>query len=201
MLDPHPSIRKAALLTVCSLDFTNQSIYLQQQLHDPALAVVKQCFAISIKTGEYLSMKSLEQSAKIRSADLEFFLVLFNYAIHIGGWQGLQIISMSQFAENSLQSRLIKDVQIYVAQWRRQQIYTSPTLQQFDELCIWLNDDKLKNLEWLKKELEFIFRLQAERLKKIKSLRKGDGIGSSVATLAFINVCPNTHYPCGFQAR
>ncbi|MFZ6844409.1 hypothetical protein [Undibacterium sp. RuTC16W] len=164
--DEHPSIRRAALVTICDIDKLNQNIYLQQRLADSNLGVVKQCFDISIKSGDYFSIENLKHLTQVWCGELEFFIRLFNYANQIGGWQELHIISLSQLAETKLHEELAKIITSYVANWKMLQIYTHPTQPELDDISAWLNIDMFQKLDLLKKDVQFILQMQTQSRKK-----------------------------------
>lgn len=161
MQDGHPSVRKSALEALCGIDPQRRTEYLQTALHDPDLALIRQCLEIATKTGDHFLYEDLEPIAKARRGEAEFFVHLVNYARNVTGWLGIHLVSLCRFADPGLREAVQMSVDTYIRDWTRLQLYASPTSKQWTEVSDWLQVDKLD----ARSELRFIFDGQAKRMK------------------------------------
>lgn len=161
MQDGHPSIRRSALGALCGIDPERRTEYLQAALHDPDVALIRQCFEIAVRTGDHLSYEDLEPIARVRRGEAEFFVHLVNYARNVTGWLGIHLVSLCQLADAGLREAVQMSVDAYIRDWTRLQLYASPTPKQWTEVSDWLQVDKLD----ARSELRFIFDGQAKRKK------------------------------------
>ncbi|MFZ6778658.1 hypothetical protein ACO0LD_17690 [Undibacterium sp. Ji83W] len=165
--DEHAGIRKSALLTLCKIDPEKLPEYVHDCIYDPSIIVVKQCMKICITTGDLLQFSALEQVAKNRKTELDFFRQIIEYATHTTPWHGLHIVSLSELADQEVRSAIQQSLRSFLAHWSRRVIYGNPTSLQFDAISSWLSKEKLDAMGHSGKELRFIFDVEASKQAKL----------------------------------
>jgi len=165
--DEHPGIRKSALLTLCKINPEKLPEYVHACLYDPSIIVVKQCMKICITTGDLVQFSVLEQVAKNRKTELDFFRQIIEYAIHTIPWHGLHIASLSELADKGVKSAIQQSLRSFLAHWSRRVIYGNPSPLQFNAILSWLNKEKLDAMGCSGNELRFIFDAEINRQAKL----------------------------------
>ncbi|MFZ6638956.1 hypothetical protein ACO0LL_04400 [Undibacterium sp. TC4M20W] len=165
--DENAGIRKSALLTLCKINPEKLPEYVHDCIYDPSIIVVKECMKICITTGDLLQFPALEQVAKNRKTELIFFRQIIEYATHTIPWHGLHIVSLTELADQRVQTAIQQSLRSFLAHWSRRVIYGNPTPLQFKTISSWLSNEKLDAMGRSGSELRFIFDAEVNRQTKL----------------------------------
>ncbi|MDR7307650.1 HEAT repeat domain-containing protein [Rhodoferax saidenbachensis] len=161
LLDVNPSLRKAALVALCSFTSATRYAYLTQALNDGDLAVVRMCFELSLNTGDHLAYDDLLPVVQARSQELDFFVRLVEYAGHVSVWLSIHLVSLTRLAGADVQGPLKPHVDNFLNRWGQQQIYFAPSKKQWADVDAWIPYETLAP----RSALRFALEGEAKRMK------------------------------------
>lgn len=159
--DANPSLRKAAVDALCNFASATRYVLLIRALRDGDMAVVRKCFALSLKTSDHLAYEDLLPIAQARGHELDFFVRLIDYAGHVSIWLGIHLVSLTRFAGVDVQLPLKPQVDAFLDQWGRRQIYTAASTKQWADVCAWLPFETFDS----QSPLRFALEGEAKRMK------------------------------------
>ena len=136
--DASPALRRAALEALCNFAPATRYAYLTRALRDDDMSVVRQSFALSLKTGDYLACDDLLPIVQARSGELDFFVSLTAYADRVSAWLGIHLVSLTRFAQADVHALLKPHVDAFLDRWARQQNYFAASQKQWADVCAWL---------------------------------------------------------------
>lgn len=136
--DTSPALRRAALEALCSLVPATRYGYLTRALLDGDMAVVRKCFELSLKTGDYLAYDDLLPIVQTRSRELEFFVSLIAYADRVSAWLGIHLVSLTRFAQAGVHASLKPHVDAFLDRWAGLHNYSAASQKQWSDVCAWL---------------------------------------------------------------
>jgi hypothetical protein len=161
LLDVHPSLRKAALVALCSFPSATRYAYLIQALNDGEPVLVRTCFELSLTTGDHLAYDDLLPVVQARSQELDFFIRLVEYAGHLPIWLSIHLASLTRLAGAEVQAPLKPYVDTFLNQWGQRQIYFAPSKKQWADVNAWLPHETLPP----RSALRFALEGEAKRMK------------------------------------
>jgi hypothetical protein len=136
--DPSPALRRAALEALCSFAPATRYAYLTRALLDGDMAVVRKCFELSLKTGDYLAYDDLLPIVQVRNGELDFFVGLIAYADRVSAWLGIHLVSLTRFADAGVHAPLKPHVDAFLDRWAGLYNYFKASQKQWADVTAWL---------------------------------------------------------------